>query len=56
MIDNALMPSVGWHRAPFIWPCAGCHRPFAGLPALIDNTALQIVPDYRLHGGIAVQF
>jgi hypothetical protein len=26
------------------------------LPVLVDNTALQIVPDYRLHGGIAVQF
>ena len=26
------------------------------LPVLIDNTALQAVPDYRLHGGIAVQF
>jgi len=22
----------------------------------IDNTALQVVPDYRLHGGISVQF
>ena len=26
------------------------------IPVLIDNTALQAVPDYRLHGGIAVQF
>ena len=26
------------------------------LPVLIDNTALQAVPDYRLRGGIAVQF
>ena len=26
------------------------------LPILLDNTALQTVPDYRLHGGIAVQF
>jgi len=28
----------------------------AELPVLIDNTALQVVPDYRLHGGISVQF
>jgi hypothetical protein len=28
----------------------------AELPILIDNTALQVVPDYRLHGGISVQF
>jgi hypothetical protein len=26
------------------------------LPVSIDNTALQVVPDYRLHGGISVQF
>jgi hypothetical protein len=26
------------------------------LPAKIDNTALQVVPDYRLRGGISVQF
>ena len=26
------------------------------LPVSIDNTALQAVPDYRLRGGIAVQF
>ena len=26
------------------------------LPVLLDNTALQIVPDYRLRGGISVQF
>jgi hypothetical protein len=26
------------------------------LPVLINNTALQAVPDYRLRGGIAVQF
>jgi hypothetical protein len=26
------------------------------IPVSIDNTALQIVPDYRLRGGIAVQF
>jgi hypothetical protein len=28
----------------------------AELPALIHNTALQAVPDYRLHGAISVQF
>jgi hypothetical protein len=28
----------------------------AELPVLIDNTALQIVPDYRLRTGISVQF
>jgi hypothetical protein len=28
----------------------------AELPVLIDNTALQVVPDYRLRGGISVQF
>jgi hypothetical protein len=28
----------------------------AELPVLIDNTALQAVPDYRLHAGISVQF
>jgi hypothetical protein len=28
----------------------------AELPVLIDNTALQIVPDYRLRAGISVQF
>jgi hypothetical protein len=28
----------------------------AELPLLIDNTALQVVPDYRLRGGISVQF
>jgi hypothetical protein len=28
----------------------------AELPVLIDNTALQVVPDYRLHAGISVQF
>src|SRR5882724_1634685 len=27
-----------------------------GLPVLIDNTALQVVPDYRLRGGISLQF
>lgn len=26
------------------------------LPVSIDNTAVQVVPDYRLHGGISVQF
>jgi len=26
------------------------------LPVSIDNAALQVVPDYRLHGGISVQF
>jgi hypothetical protein len=26
------------------------------LPVLIDNTALQIVPDYRIRGGIAIRF
>jgi len=28
----------------------------AELPVLTDNTALQVVPDYRLHAGISVQF
>jgi hypothetical protein len=28
----------------------------ADLPALLDNSALQIVPDYRLHGAISLQF
>jgi hypothetical protein len=28
----------------------------AELPVLIDNTALQVVPDYRLHGGISFHF
>jgi hypothetical protein len=28
----------------------------AELPVLINNTALQVVPDYRLHAAIAVQF
>jgi hypothetical protein len=27
-----------------------------GLPVLIDNTALQVVPDYRLRAGISLQF
>jgi hypothetical protein len=26
------------------------------LPVLIDNTALQVVPDYRIRGGIAIRF
>jgi hypothetical protein len=26
------------------------------LPVSIDNTSLQSVPDYRLHGGISIQF
>ena len=26
------------------------------LPVSIENAALQVVPDYRLHGGISVQF
>jgi hypothetical protein len=26
------------------------------LPAKIDNTALQVVPDYRLRGGISFHF
>jgi hypothetical protein len=26
------------------------------LPVSIDNTALQVVPDYRLRGGIAIRF
>ena len=26
------------------------------LPVSIDNTSLQAVPDYRLHGGISIQF
>jgi hypothetical protein len=29
---------------------------WAELPVLINNTSLQAVADYRLHGGIAVQF
>jgi hypothetical protein len=29
---------------------------WAELPALIDNTSLQAVPDYRLHGAISFQF
>lgn len=28
----------------------------ADLPVSLDNTALQIVPDYCLHAAIAVQF
>ena len=28
----------------------------ADLPVLIDNTALQVVPDYRLRAGIAIRF
>jgi hypothetical protein len=28
----------------------------AELPVAVENTALQVVPDYRLHGGISVQF
>jgi hypothetical protein len=28
----------------------------ADLPVLINNTALQIVPDYRIRGGIAIRF
>jgi len=28
----------------------------AELPVLIDNTALQVVPDYRLRGGISYHF
>ena len=28
----------------------------ADLPVSIDNTALQVVPDYRVHGGIAIRF
>jgi hypothetical protein len=28
----------------------------AELPVFIHNTALQVVPDYRLHGAISVQF
>jgi hypothetical protein len=28
----------------------------ADLPVSVDNTSLQIVPDYRLHAGISVQF
>ena len=28
----------------------------ADLPVLIDNTALQVVPDYRIRGGIAIRF
>jgi hypothetical protein len=28
----------------------------ADLPVLIDNTALQVVPDYRLHAAISVRF
>jgi len=26
------------------------------LPVSIDNTALQVVPNYRLRGGISLQF
>jgi hypothetical protein len=29
---------------------------WAELPVFIHNTALQVVPDYRLHGAISVQF
>ncbi len=28
----------------------------ADLPVLIDNTALQVVPDYRIRGGISIRF
>lgn len=28
----------------------------ADFPVSIDNTALQVVPDYRIHGGIAIRF
>ncbi len=28
----------------------------ADLPISIDNTALQVVPDYRIRGGIAIRF
>jgi hypothetical protein len=28
----------------------------AEIPVLIDNTALQVVPDYRLRGGISFHF
>ena len=28
----------------------------ADLPVSIDNTALQVVPDYRIRGGIAIRF
>jgi hypothetical protein len=28
----------------------------ADLPVSIDNTALQVVPDYRLRGGVAIRF
>ncbi|MFZ3377944.1 MAG: hypothetical protein WA183_20540 [Chthoniobacterales bacterium] len=28
----------------------------AGIPVLVDNTALQIVPDYRLRGAISFHF
>jgi hypothetical protein len=28
----------------------------ADLPVAIDNTALQVVPDYRIHGGVAIRF
>jgi hypothetical protein len=28
----------------------------AEFPVSIDNTALQVVPDYRLRGGISFQF
>jgi hypothetical protein len=28
----------------------------AELPVLIENTALQVVPDYRLRGGISFHF
>ena len=28
----------------------------ADLPVLINNTALQVVPDYRIRGGIAIRF
>ena len=26
------------------------------LPVLIDNTSLQVVPDYRIRGSIAIRF
>ena len=26
------------------------------LPVSIDNTALQVVPDYRIHGSLAIRF
>ena len=28
----------------------------ADLPVSIDNTVLQVAPDYRIRGGIAVRF